>query len=127
MIDLLTAVEIFSNPHDLQVSIVQDKNIKKWALLICRGPGHGFKTLLESQFFFDNSKDAIGYVKKILDAIQKNIREGFLKKESLVFQALNPKSEKLDEASILNDNVITHIIKDLEEKEFSSTFENKKI
>ena len=124
MISLIVVLEIFSNPHDLSISIAQDKDSKKWALLFCRGPGHGFKPLFESKFSFENSESVIGYIKEILDTIQKSVREDFEKREGLVFQILNPLSEKLDESRILNDEVITRIIKDLKEKNFAATFKN---
>ncbi|MBP9771890.1 MAG: hypothetical protein KBD16_03130 [Candidatus Pacebacteria bacterium] len=67
-VSLVTLLEIFTNPRDLEVVLEQDQKTKEFAVGFFRGPGHNFKPLISTEPGFPTREAAIGTVKRILEA-----------------------------------------------------------
>lgn len=61
-ISMMTALEIVTNPKDLQILLTQDKVNGKYAIVIYRGPGHNFKLLISSIPYFEKIDSALDEV-----------------------------------------------------------------
>jgi len=73
-----TALEIFTNPRDLQVTIAQELNGGgKFGFGIFRGPGHGFKPLLTSAFFAEALEEAVQAVRGVLETTVQVVMKEF--------------------------------------------------
>ena len=65
----MTAWEIVGNRRDLTFNVLQDMSNKKWAIHICRGPGHNYKQLITSDYGHLESKvAAIACIRALLEA-----------------------------------------------------------
>jgi len=118
----LSALEIFSNPKDLEIIIAHGKETKKYGFLISRGPGHNFKIILEAKPFSEKPEEVVDTIKQLLEGIQKITKEDLKNKDNLITQILNPDGEELDESNILNQELIDRIIKELQNKKIASTY-----
>ena len=123
MITRMSALEIFTNPEDLEFTVGQEGEGENatCAFGIFRGPRHKFKSILTSQPFKGTTEDAIGVVKKILESICKKIREDFADDKSILSQYLNPEGGEIDEAKVLNPDLITRILDELRQNKTAST------
>jgi len=118
---MLTALEIFTNPWDLEITIGQKKDGAKFAIGIFRGPGHNFKPILTSQPFAETREDAIRAVEKALQTIHEAVTKEFKNSRSLVYQYLNPDGNVIDQSKVLNPDLITRILEELRVHEKAST------
>ena len=74
MITRLTALEIFSNPRDIQITIGQEEG--KYGLGIFRGPGHDFKPLVSTTDCpLESFEEAVTIIREALEAVCKASRE----------------------------------------------------
>lgn len=115
----ITALEIFTNPHDLEFRIPEVDG--KWTIMITRGPGHSFKILLLSMPV-SNKKEAVDGVRKTLDLVRQACTKELSDPSSFATQMINPDSESLEEAIVLTPAIQERIIQDLQEKNASSTY-----
>ena len=99
-ISRLTALEIFTNPGDLEITIRQENGDGKFAIGIYRGPGHSFKPMITSQPFADTSEEAIKAIEGILQAVHESIAKEFENRE-------------IDKSKILDQSLIGRIIEEL--------------
>ncbi len=83
---MLTLAEIYSNPSDLDFSIIQENG--KFAAFIRRGPGHRFKLLMSSEPSFATVDAAVAVIKETLDLVLKKGKEIFSAREQDLNQAL---------------------------------------
>ena len=121
-ISRLEALEIFSNPTDLEIIITEDKKSKKYGIAFCRGPGHNFKLMLSADPYTEEFKDVINAARTILEGIYQAMTEELKNPESLIVQFLNPENNQLDESKSLNPELIDRIIKELKEHRIASTY-----
>ena len=120
---MLTALEIFTNPHDLEISIGQEKKgIGKYALLICRGPGHNFKLMISSTPFAEKVEDAVLVIKEILEVTVEAVTKEFKERTSVLSQYLNPDGKTIDQSKVLNADWINRILEELRTKQVASTY-----
>ena len=126
-VPLGTALQIFSNPTDLLVTIFQHKETKQYGVGIFRGPGHRYMPLLtQDQFPYKSYDEAVVCAKETLEAIRDGAKKEFENKDSLTASIFNPDGEKVDESKVLNDNVISWIIEQLKKKKEADTSEMPK-
>ena len=118
---LLTAMEIFTNPHDLLIVIGQPKENGNYVFEICRGPGHDYKILLNTTPVFTKKEEVVKKIGEILTVIQEACKEELEDKKSVFHPIFGP----IDLAKVLNAEIIEHIIKELENKSFINTCEIK--
>ena len=118
---MLTALEIFTNPNDLEILIGQEKGGGKYAFAITRGPGHDFKMMISSQPFTEKLEDAIEVIKVILESIREAIARDFENIKSVPSQYLNPDGQAIDQSKILNNELIVHILDELRQHQVAST------
>ena len=76
-LSMITALEIFTNPGDLEITIGQEKEGAKFAFGIFRGPGHNYKPMLTSQPFTEIREDAIKAVEGVLQTVHEAITKQF--------------------------------------------------
>ena len=110
MLCLLEALEIFSNPYDLFLSIFQNKNNEKYGIVVSRAKGHNFKLLISSEAVFETSEKAQETIKSILELAKKVSLEKIKEKDGFVSRILNIKDTDIDQTSILFDELIEKII-----------------
>jgi len=116
-----TCIEIFSNPEDLEFIITQDTTSKKFAIAVCRGPGHNYKPLLSSTPFAGDPEEAAQSIKDILVTIRAHCNKELANKNSFISQILNPDSREIDDSEVLNDELIAHIVDELRVHQTAST------
>ena len=119
---MLTALEIFTNPNDLEITIGRKKGDRKFAIGIFRGPGHSFKPLLTSEPFAEKFEGAVEAVKDTLEHIQQAVMKEFEDKDSIPSQYLNPDSRALDQSKILNPDLINRILDELRQHKVARTY-----
>lgn len=110
---IITTLEIFTNPGDLEITIGQEKEEEKFAIGIFRGPDHNFKPMLTSQPFFETREDAIKVVEGILQTVHEAATKEFKDSRSLASQYLNPNGQEIDQSRVLNQGLIGRIIEEL--------------
>jgi hypothetical protein len=98
----MTALEIYSNPADIEFLIAQSEG--KHAIMVTRGPGHRFKPLLSTEAVFESRATAVTIIRSVLDVA---LKEG--------------KSAFDDALEMLDQETIDHIIQDLQEQGSCST------
>ena len=119
---MLTALEIFTNPGDLEITIRQEKDGAKFAIGIFRGPGHNFKPMLNSQPFAETQEDAIEAIKGVLEPIREAMTKDFADRKSLPSQYLNPDGQEIDQTKVLNLDLISRILDELRQHRVASTY-----
>jgi hypothetical protein len=120
-IDMITALEIFTNPGDLEITVGQEKEGTKFAIGIFRGPGHNYKPMLTSQPFAETQEDAIKAVEGTLHTVYEAIIKEFENRDSLASQYLNPDGRKIDQLNILSKELIVRILDELRQHGKAST------
>ena len=121
-ISRLTALEIFTNPNDLETIIGQEESSGKYAIAIMRGPGHNFKMILDSEPFTEKFDDALKAVREALEMIQQAITKELEDPKNLVTQFLNPDKQTLDQSKALNPDLINQIVDELRKYKIASTY-----
>ena len=121
-ISRLTALEIFTNPNDLEIIIGQEKKSGKYAIAIMRGPGHRGKMLIDSEPSIEKFEDALEAVKTILEGIQQFITKEFEDPKSFISQFLNQDSQAIDQSKALNPDLINRIMDELRKHKIASTY-----
>lgn len=119
----ITALEIFTNPHDLEIIIGQGKAGDKFAFGIFRGPGHNYTPMLTSVPFAETKEDAIKSVEEILQTVHWAITNDFENRKSFVSQYLNPEGQEIDQSKILNQDLIARILDELRQHQRANTFD----
>ena len=118
---MLTALEIFTNPSDLEFTIGQREEGGKFSIGIFRGLGHAFKPMLTSEPFAETLEEAIKAVEGTLQTVYEAITEEFKSKASLASLYLNPEGKEIDQAKVLNQDLIARIIEELRQNRKAST------
>ena len=124
-ISRLTALEIFTNPNDLEIVIGQEKSSGKYAIAIMRGPGHRGKLLIDSEPTIEKFEDALEAVKTILEGIQQFMKKEFEDPKSLVSQFLKSDDQIIDHSKTLNPDLINRIMDKLRKRKIASTYKMK--
>ena len=119
---MITAMEIFTNPHDLEIIIGQEKSGGKFAIGIFRGPGHSYRPLVTSHMCAETVKDAVETVQGILEMIEQVMAKEVLNRDSVAFQYLNPEGQEIDQSKVLNPDLIGSIVRELEQHQKASTY-----
>ncbi len=122
-LSMITALEIFTNPGDLEITIGQENEESKFAIGIFRGPGHNYKPMLTSQPFAEMREDAIKAVEETLQTVHGAITKEFKDSKSLASQYLNPDGQEIDQSKVLNQELIGRILDELRMRGKASTCE----
>lgn len=120
-ISMTTALEIFANPGDLEITIGQETEEAKFAIGIFRGPGHHFRPLVTSQPFAETKEEAIKAVEGILRTVQEAITKELDSRDNLTSQYLNPDGWEMDQSKVLNLDLISRILDALRQHGVAST------
>ncbi|MES2416492.1 MAG: hypothetical protein V4504_02225 [Patescibacteria group bacterium] len=125
--NLITALEIFTNPYDLEFVIGEDPEKKKWGLMICRGPEHRGKLLLSGEGY-DSKQDVINtIITQVLNiCVEKGNEVSFGNSkngaEELLKTVANPKNGTPEKAmNALTSQMVEQIKKQLEKDDSCST------
>lgn len=119
-----TALEIFTNPYDLEFVVGEGNDGSgKFGFYISRGPGHSFKLLLSSKAFGDKPEEVVIYIQEILRGIQAQSSEILSNKDCALSQILNPEGKELDQLEVLNESFIDRILESLRSSRRASTYE----
>jgi len=119
---MFTALEIFTNPGDLEITIRQEKEGAKFTIGIFRGPGHNFKPMLTSQPFAGKLEDAVEAIKRTLESIHEVMTKDLADQKSLTSQYLNPDGLVVDQSKVLNLDLIARILDELRQHKVASTY-----
>ncbi len=123
-LSMLTALELFTNPYDLEVTIAQQGG--KYAFVIARGPGRERgKLMLSTSPVFASAEEAVSEVKQVLEIARQAIEKEFKNGRSFASAILNPKKKDLDPLRILSSSLIEQIGKKLLAENTVSTREMK--
>jgi hypothetical protein len=118
-----SALEIFTNPADLQITIGQEKEGAKFAIGIFRGPGHNFKPILTSAPFAETLEGAVKAVGNTLEEIRAAMVQQFADPKSFASQFVNPTDCPIDQSKVLNEDLIRRILDELRKNKVASTFD----
>ncbi len=121
-ISMITALEIFSNPKDIEIQVVKDERSGKYAIVFTRGPGHNFKLMLDSPPVFEKLEVAIGAIKETLEFVQEHGNKELSDKNSLFAKISNPEGQEVDQSRVLNSDTIARIIEELKKNMVASTY-----
>ncbi len=126
----ITALEILTNPNNLEIIIGQQKSSGKYAIAIMRGPGHNFKMLLSSEPVIEDFEDVLKTVKETLEAIQQAMTKKLENPESIIGligkgMILNADNQTIDHSKVLNSDLINRIVDELREHKIASTYKMK--
>lgn len=121
-VSMITALEIFTNPSDLEITIGQEKKGAKFSIGIYCGPGHNFKSMLTSQPFAEKLEDAVNAVDEILQFVYEVIMKQFKDSGSFASQYLNPDGNSIDQSKVLNQDLIARILEELRVHRKASTY-----
>ena len=122
-ISLITAIEIYTNPYDLEFLVGKENGGSKFAIAITRGPGHDYKLLLTTAPYTENQAEAIGIIREILELTRSTVEGELNNPESIAASFLNPDGEEINQANVLNPDLIERIIAKLEQDREASTCE----
>jgi hypothetical protein len=115
-----TALEIFTQPNDLEFSIGQKGG--RWGIIITRGPGHRFKWLLSTKPVFESPKAATNVVHDVLESICQWATKELCDPATLAAQIINPEDQSLETAGVLTLEDREWIIRELEQHRVASTY-----
>jgi len=122
-ISLITALEIFSNPNDLEISIRRErKGNGRYSIEFSRGPGHNFKLMLSSKPFTEKPEEAVEIVRETLETIQQVVAKKFADKESFLSGYFNPDGKLIDQLQVLSSDLIIQIVEELKQHQVASTY-----
>ena len=115
-----TALEIFTQPDDLEFSIGCKDD--KWAIMVTRGPGHNFKLLITTEPVFESKDAAIKVVEELLDGICQGYESELTDPSSLAAQFVNPEDRSLENANVLTAERREWIIQELKANDTAGTY-----
>lgn len=121
-ISVITAFEIYTNPFDLKLLIVKEIDGAKYSIFVLRGPGHNFKPLLTTQPFTEELEFAVEVVKETLESINKAVTERFADRNIFPSLVLNPDGLEIDMSMVLNPDLISRIVADLQRNGAAHTY-----
>jgi len=121
-ISMFTAMEIFTNPHDLEITVAKEGRSGKFAFAISRGPGHRFKRMLSSRPFAETLENVVFWTKVVLEGIRQTVIKEFEDNGSLLSQHLNPDGQTIDQSKVLNPDLINRIVNELRKHQTASTY-----
>ncbi len=121
-ISMFTALGIFANPFDLQITIGQPAGGVKFAFGIFRGPIHCFIPMLTSTPFAETLEDAIQEVDEILRAVHEYVAKSLADPANPVAQLLNPEGAEINPAAVLNPELIARILGELRLHQVANTY-----
>ncbi len=119
-LSMLTALEIFTNPRDLEIIIGSDAG--KYGFAITRGPGHDHKVMVETNVFAKTQEDAVEAIKGTLESICEALKRDFADLKSFPSQYLNPDGQEIDPSKVLNPDLINRIIDELRQHQVAGTY-----
>jgi len=117
----LSAFEIFTNPGDLEFTIVEDTESGKFSIGIFRGSGHNYKPLITSRLFAESIEVAAEQIRELLETASTYVRKEFDDRKSLPSRLLNPDGRAIDETKVLNPELIGRIIAEVKQNRSAST------
>ena len=115
-LSVITCLEIYTNPKDLEINIVKDTETQKYAFLVCRGPGHNYKAMLTTLPFTSDFDNAIEAVQIILEGALEVGRTFNLDDDMPEAKTLKSFADKIETAEVLNLDIMEKIISELREK-----------
>ena len=119
-ISRISALEIFTRPDDLYVSVGGEG--RAFSFLIGRGPGHNHKVIVSTDPAFESKGTAIEYVRQFLIGICDIMKKEVTNSDNLVAKISNPGNLPESEMDhILTPAIIDRIITDLKEKNHAET------
>lgn len=119
-ISMLTALEIFTNPNDLEIVIGTDGG--KYGFAITRGPGHHYKVILDTSGFAETRAATVEVIKITLDSIRETLTRDLSDQGSVPSQYLNPDGQEIDQSKVLNPDLIGRILDELRQHQTASTY-----
>jgi hypothetical protein len=122
-ISRITALEIFTQPDDLEFRVDQDGD--KWAFAITRGSGHNFKLLITAQPVCESSKEAVQAIADLLESICSGMTAELSTPSTMAAQFVNPNDRPLDDANMLSGEIRERIVSDLTAIGVASTYTYK--
>jgi len=114
-INAVDTLQIFTNPDDLTISIQQYSRSGKFYVCICRGPREGFKPIVTSEPFADDTAVAIQKAGEILEMVRSNGIDHLKRSPEAAPKCFKPGGQDIDESKVLNTNLIKEIIKRLQQ------------
>lgn len=118
----ITALEIYTNPEDLEFAIGEDEESGKWSLVITRGPSHHFKLLLSADGTLGSKAEAIKQIGLLLKTAREEGRRTLTDPESFIGKIVNPKGLAPEDMEILTDEQSERILEELRSSNVSSTY-----
>ncbi len=120
-ISKITALEIYSNPMDLEIVVGKRGNADKYAIGISRGPGHNYKALLTSEPFANDVEAAIEAVRNTLQRISEAVSQELQDPSSFAAKILNSDAQAIDQSNVLNPDRISQILDELKKNQRADT------
>lgn len=120
-ISMITAVEIYTNPKDLEFRIGQERHDGLFAFTVTRGPGHDFRLLLSTRPFAQTEEEIIDAIGEILVGIHESAPKE-LEGMSNRLGFLCSDQTAVDSTNVLSPELITRILEELRQHQVASTY-----
>ncbi len=120
-LSVITCLEIFANPKDLEINIIKDAGTNKFAILICRGPGHNYKAILTSLPFTNELDVAVETTKVIFEGAIEVGRNFSLEKGTKLPPVLDGLMTKIETSLVFNQDMLDKILLELRDRQTVST------
>jgi hypothetical protein len=117
-----TAIEIFINPHDLDITIFRESYGRFFGFSINRGPTTDFKPLIRGRIVASTRTEASRGIGTMLHMIRKTIVDEFELHENLPIRVLSPDQLYINEALVLNEILIEQVVNELNRRQSAHTW-----
>ena len=123
-LSMITALEIFTNPKDLDFQVGKSTKVSgKFIFAISRGPGHGFKLLIDTEPVFSSVEEAVKALKHLLEGICQAATAEIKRPGSVASFVANPENRPIEEATnALTQEEIETICRQLLESGHTQTY-----
>jgi hypothetical protein len=124
MPSLITALEIFSNPADLDIKVFEIEG--KFGFAISRSEGHHHKPMVHSVAQWETWEEVIKFVGEFLIEVCQFLQNELRDEKSLPSHLLCPQGGPVDQARVLNPGLINRILEQLRHYRTADTYKMAK-
>lgn len=122
IIDEGLALEIITNPTDLQFLLVQREDDGNYCFIIIRGPKDGFRMLFRAPDFVKTKEEIIQRVETLLESFRSVTHEILGDEDGVFTECINPETMECRELKLMDQVAINRILDALRQNGIAPTF-----
>lgn len=120
------AIQICTNPHNLQIMLTKGKESDKFGFIIIYGPRNDYRLIFLSKFFAKSKEECLEGLKELLEEasiIAVKARGG---RDGLISECYDGSPENFRAVELMDNNTISWILFELEQGRIAATFKTSK-